>query len=136
MKKLLLIAGLIGSITFPPVVQAKVCAFCKTDNFDTILSKNTKVVVDFYSPTCTPCMILKPIFENLGNEMGEDVLFITVNAQQFSSLASKYNVSSIPHLIIFKKGIVVNTSKGYRSKASLKSWVDSAFSKGSCPAEL
>lgn len=118
MKKLLLtIALFAGTITFPPL-QAKNCALCPSDNFDQLLKDNAKVVVDFYAPWCGPCKALKPIFEQLGNET-QDVLFITVNVDSFSALASKYGVRGIPHLKFFKNGSIVHTMTGSQTKKAL-----------------
>jgi thioredoxin 1 len=123
MKKLLLITAItLGAIVFPPV-QAKVCTLCPSDNFTQLISDNAKVVVDFYSPGCPPCRRLKPIFEELGAEMS-GILFIIVNVQEFSNLASTYKVSSIPHLTILKNGKQIDYSIGFKSKTALKSWID------------
>ena len=127
MKKLLLVTLLaLGAITYPPV-QAKICKFCRSDDFNQLIKDNAHVVVDFYSPSCPPCMRLKPVFEELGTEMNT-VLFITVNVQDFSSLASRFGISSIPHLKVFKDGKEIDYSTGYKSKTSLRTWVNSVLS--------
>lgn len=127
MKKFLLITALIlGAITYPPV-QAKICVFCKGDDFDKILKDNSKVIVDFYAPWCGPCKRLLPVIEELGSEM-VDVLFVKVNCDEFENLARNKNVGSFPTLMAYKKGQKVATSVGYKSKTALKSWVNSVLS--------
>lgn len=127
MKKLLLITALtISAITYPPV-QAKFCTFCATDDFNKLISSNTKVVVDFFAPWCGPCKAMAPHFEALGNEM-TDVLFIKFDYDAFSHLASdSKSVRSFPTLKAYKNGKVVATEVGYKSKAALKSWVQSVL---------
>jgi thioredoxin len=120
MKKLLFIATLaLGASTYPPV-QAKLCSLCPSDNFENLIATNENVFVDFYAPWCGPCKAMKPHFEALGKttEMN-DVLFITVNVDTFSSLASKYGIRSIPVLKAFKNGKEVTTSVGGKSKNEL-----------------
>jgi len=127
MKKLFLMAALIaGNITFPPV-HAKVCDLCPSDNFDKLITENAKVVVDFYAPWCGHCVTMKPLFESLGKGMN-NVLFITVNVDTFSSLASKYGVRSIPQLTFFKDGKVIATEHGGKSKTELTKLVKSKLS--------
>ena len=123
MKKLLLITALaLSAITYPPV-QAKVCTFCKSDDFNKLISTNPKVIVDFYAPWCGPCKRLLPVVEELGNEMN-DVLFIKINCDDFPS----FGIQSFPTLVAYKNGKKVTSSPGYKSKTALKSWVNSVLS--------
>jgi len=127
MKKLFLVTALIlGALPVPPL-QAKLCSLCPSDDFNKLITDNAKVAVDFYAPWCGPCKAMKPHFEALGNEMN-DVLFITINVDAFSSLASKYGVRSIPVLKVFKNGKEVATSTGGKSKSALKQWINAALS--------
>lgn len=123
MKKLFLVTTLaLGAITYPPV-QAKFCEFCESDDFNKLLATNPKVVVDFFAPWCGPCKAMSPHFEALGNEMN-NVLFIKINCDKFPA----FGIQSFPTLMAYKNGKKVATSTGYKSKTSLKNWVNSALS--------
>ena len=76
------------------------------EEFDRIINNSHKlVVVDFYAEWCMPCVMLAPVIEELAEfKSMKEVKFTKVNIDDNSELARKYNVSSIPCLIIFKKG--------------------------------
>ncbi len=85
------------------------------DEFNKIINSNTKlVVVDFYAEWCMPCLMLSPILEDLAEQM-KNVNFIKVNTEDNEELASRFNISSIPCLIIFKNGKEVGRIIGNHS---------------------
>ncbi|MFA5857308.1 MAG: thioredoxin [Candidatus Pacearchaeota archaeon] len=61
------------------------------------------VVVDFFAEWCMPCLMLSPIIEDLSEQMSE-VKFVKINIDENENLASKFRVSSVPCLVIFKNG--------------------------------
>jgi len=69
------------------------------------------VVVDFYAEWCMPCLMLAPIIDDLADEIKE-VKFVKINIDENQELASKYSVSSIPCLVIFKDGEEVDRLVG------------------------
>ncbi|WP_339023880.1 thioredoxin [Spiroplasma endosymbiont of Agriotes lineatus] len=92
----------------------------KTDlsKFDEVV-KIGKVIIDFYADWCGPCKMLAPIFEQLSNEMKE-VSFVKVDIDESQELAQRFNISSIPTLLIFNNGQLKRTLNGYKSKEELK----------------
>ena len=94
------------------------------DNFDKeVLSAEQLTVVDFWASWCGPCMMLKPIFEELSGEMPE-VKFCKADVDEERDLATEYGVESIPTLLFFKGGELVDTLVGYRDKASLREAIE------------
>ena len=80
--------------------------------FDTTIKDNELVVVDFFAEWCMPCVIQSPIIEELAQSYAEKVVFVKVNVDDNQNTASKYKVLSIPTLLVFKKGQVVDRVVG------------------------
>lgn len=93
-----------------------------TNNFDETV-KSGVVVVDFFANWCGPCKMLSPIIEEVSNEMN-DVVFTKVNIDESSDIASKFGIMSIPTIIIFKNGQMINKNVGFLSKSELKEFIN------------
>ena len=73
-------------------------------NFNDIISDNKPVLVDFYADWCQPCKMVAPILKQVKNEMGDKIKIIKINVDNNPVVASKYNIRSIPTLMLFKQG--------------------------------
>ena len=73
------------------------------------------VLVDFYADWCGPCKMIAPILEEIANEM-TDVTIVKVDVDASGDIAAKYQVQSIPNLVIFKDGNAVDQIVGFTSK--------------------
>ena len=82
-----------------------------TENFDSAIASGT-VLVDFWATWCGPCRMQAPILEELDARMGGKVSICKVDVDEEPSVAGRFGVSSIPTLIAFKDGQVVNTRVG------------------------
>jgi len=89
-------------------------------SFSDLISSQTPTVIDFFATWCGPCRMVGPILEDLKNDLGEDVRVFKIDVDQNPALASKYNVRSVPTLMIFKNGKLQWRESGVRSKAELK----------------
>ena len=88
------------------------------DTFENeVLKSQETVLVDFYADWCGPCQMIAPILNEISDE---DICKVCkVNVDNEMELAIKYGISSIPALLVFKDGKVVNRSVGYRTKEQI-----------------
>ncbi|WP_099189440.1 thioredoxin [Tepidibacter mesophilus] len=87
-------------------------------------SDNGVVVVDFFAEWCGPCKMLAPVFENLDEEIGDKVKFMKVDIDRDINLAEKFQITSVPTMIVFKNGKPVDTITGFRPKDMIKSQIE------------
>ena len=87
------------------------------NNFEEeVINSNCKVLVDFYADWCGPCKMMSPIIDEIAEEMEGKVKVGKVNVDDNQQLAIKYNVMSIPTIIIYKNGMPVKSFVGLRDK--------------------
>lgn len=77
------------------------------NNFETLISDNKPVLVDFYADWCRPCQMMAPILEDVKSQIGDHATIIKINVDENQALAAQYGIQSIPSLLIFKQGEVV-----------------------------
>lgn len=80
--------------------------------FNETLNKSKIVVVDCWAEWCGPCKIIAPIIDKLAEEYSSKVLFAKLNVDENPQTASKYEIMSIPTLLIFKSSKLVDTIVG------------------------
>ncbi|KRE49171.1 thioredoxin [Paenibacillus sp. Soil724D2] len=84
------------------------------------------VLVDFWAPWCGPCKIIAPILDELSAEIGNAAKIVKINVDDNPESASKYNVMSIPTLLVFKNGQLVDQMVGVQPKEKLKAVIEKA----------
>ncbi|HBV95719.1 MAG: thioredoxin [Peptococcaceae bacterium BICA1-7] len=97
-------------------------------SFDQEVIKSDKpVLVDFWAPWCGPCRSLAPVIEEITKEFEGRVKVAKVNVDNNQDLARKYGIMSIPTLIIFKSGQVVEQMVGFTQKSVLARKLESVL---------
>ncbi len=93
-------------------------------NFDSeVLASPVPVMVDFWAAWCGPCRMLAPVIAEFAEEHDGEVKVCKVNVDEQPELAARYNVTSIPTVLIFKNGTLTNSVIGYRPKAQLETLI-------------
>ena len=94
-------------------------------DFDTaILRAELPVLVDFWSPTCAPCRTLVPILEELAEDNEGDATIAKVNTAEYPALVTKFSIDTLPTLLFFYRGKIVERMVGVQSKHKLQSALD------------
>ena len=88
-------------------------------DYEEIIKKDKKVVIDCYASWCGPCKMLSPIIDELAKEL-DNYKFYKLNVDNSELVTSKYEIMSIPTILIFEDGKLIDKVVGLRLKSELK----------------
>lgn len=90
------------------------------NSFDSVITNSTvPVLVDFWAEWCGPCRMLGPIIEQVSEEIGEKAKICKLNVDESPAIAHRYGIMSIPTLLIFKGGKIVDKMVGVTPKQNI-----------------
>jgi thioredoxin 1 len=85
------------------------------EDLNDIVSRNTFVVLDFFTPECPPCKLLSPVIEQLSKDFSQ-ITFLKVNCNSDNTIARPFEIGAVPVLVYIKNGIVVGKTMGADQK--------------------
>ena len=88
-------------------------------SFDELLADGKLVIVDFWATWCGPCRMLSPLLDEVEEEMADKVTVVKVNVDDADEIAMRFRIMSIPTLLFFKDGQIVDKTVGAMPKSVL-----------------
>ncbi|BAZ30878.1 thioredoxin [Cylindrospermum sp. NIES-4074] len=83
------------------------------NSFEEMLSgSDVPVLVDFYADWCGPCQMMVPILEKVNTQLKDRLRIVKIDTEKYAALASQYQISALPTLVLFKQGQPVNRIEG------------------------
>ena len=100
----------------------------KDNEFESeVLNSKLPVIIDFWAEWCGPCRMLAPILDQLSEEMEGKVKIVKMNIDENPETPSKFGVSGIPTMLLFKEGKQIATKVGVQPKNVLQEWINSSL---------
>lgn len=90
------------------------------EQFDSLLSSEPVLVVDFFADWCGPCKMMEPIIESLANKYDGKCLFVKINAESVPLLSEQYEITNLPTMLYFKNGLLDARTTGARPAALIE----------------
>ena len=88
-------------------------------NFDTIISSEKPVLIDFFATWCGPCKMLGPILKEVKDSLGDRISIIKIDVDKNQQIASKYQVRGVPTMILYQSGKQLWRQSGVLSKEEI-----------------
>ncbi|KAK9882693.1 hypothetical protein WA026_022743 [Henosepilachna vigintioctopunctata] len=97
------------------------------DFLEKVENSKKPVIVDFFATWCGPCRALEPRLENVVSKRSDKITLAKVDIDSMGELAAKYEVATIPALVIFKNGKAESRLVGLQDEDKLSNWLDAAL---------
>lgn len=95
-------------------------------NFESVVTSNNKVVLDFYADWCGPCQVLKPEFAKLAeSNKGNGIYFGSVDIEENDDIVRKYGIRNLPTILFLRDGEVIGKQVGFANREKLAQALES-----------
>lgn len=96
-------------------------------NFDSIINDTKPVIIDFHALWCGPCKVQSPILKEVATELGDRIRVIKIDVDQNQEVAGRYQIRSVPTLMIFRNGEIKYKQSGVHTKQQLLNVLTTIF---------
>jgi len=96
-----------------------------SSNFEQTVKDNAFVMVDFWAPWCGPCRTFAPVYEKVAADH-EEIVFAKVNTEEEQAIAARFQIRSIPTLMIFREQIIIFSQPGALPETALRELIEKA----------
>lgn len=102
------------------------CQTITNDEFESLINENELVFIDFWAQWCAPCKQFSKTYELVADQFPA-IKFVKINIEEQQELAEFFEIRSIPHLMVFKQGIVIYSDAGSMPESTLKELAQQAI---------
>lgn len=95
--------------------------------FESIINDTKPVIIDFHALWCGPCKVQSPILKEVATELGERIRVIKIDVDQNQEVAGRYQIRSVPTLMIFKNGEIKYKQSGVHTKQQLMNVLENIY---------
>ncbi len=114
------------AVTYIRTKRRKIMEQINDTNFQSeVLNADKLVLVDFFATWCGPCRQMLPVMEELSSELGSQVKIVKMDVDEAPKTPDMFDIQSIPTMILFKNGQMVDKKLGAQSKADVAGWIKS-----------
>ena len=99
------------------------------DTFNSEISKNMPILVDFWAPWCGPCRMVSPILEKISSEYSTKLKFAKLNVDDSQEIAAQHDIRGIPCMVVFRNGKEIDRVIGAYPESELRKKIDLILAK-------